>query len=703
MTAIQESPGFFRLRSLLEAGNWRAEDDMIASALPHFIDQLDPLDAITALENLGIKVSGHSCRVTQITAADCPALYQPTDGPMIGILDRDDSKFLVHRSDSYFPNWTELPPSEGVLISIGRNGTEHEAETRADNHEVTALRQHLRGFSPQLVGVFFVALLTNLLAFAPAIFIMVLYDRVIPTGSQSLLTALVLGMALVLTTDLLLRYLRNRVISDIGAEVDRFMGKLLFRKLMSLPLDQLTKSDVDQQFNRLKQFESLRDAFTGPALVSFFDLPFTVFFGVAIFLISPTLGLCVLGTGLTYLLAYLVFAPIQHARQTTASASRLAVQTLQTEILSNQNAICRLGVQNIWLERIDQRICQAAEDARSAKQISMIMQTFGQSLMMLAGAMTILVGAKGAIDGTLTLGALVATMALVWRVLSPLQAIYGAAAQIKGHFRSLTQIERLASLPEELRNGVWQARTRNFKGHVELAGVSFRYRAQGDPVVSGISLTARPGEILAITGPNGAGKSTILNLIASLYTPMAGALRVDGMDARQIPVDDLRGAISFSLQSPEFFYGTIAQNFRMNNILATDEEIWQAIRDVGLEDEIRDFPKGIETPINDAFYATVSKSVLKSLSVSRALVKDAAIYVFDEPANGLDRTHDAAVMRKLRALSEDRTVILCTRFADHLRSAHRAIFMIDGRIAIEGTGPEVLTQLDGHELGSVLQ
>ena len=261
--------------------------------------------------------------------------------------------------------------------AIGRNGTEHEAETRADNHEVAALRQHLHGFSPQLVGVFFVALLTNLLAFAPAVFIMVLYDRVIPTGSQSLLTALVLGMALVLTTDLLLRYLRNRVISDIGAEVDRFMGKLLFRKLMSLPLDQLTKSDVDQQFNRLKQFESLRDAFTGPALVSFFDLPFTVFFGVAIFLISPTLGLCVLGTGLTYLLAYLVFAPIQHARQTTASASRLAVQTLQTEILSNQNAICRLGVQNIWLERIDQRICQAAEDARSAKQISMIMQTFG--------------------------------------------------------------------------------------------------------------------------------------------------------------------------------------------------------------------------------------------------------------------------------------------------------------------------------------
>lgn len=703
MTAIHESSSFFRLRGLLEAGNWRAEDEMIARALPHFIDELDPVDTICALENLGIPVTGHKCRTDQIRHADCPALFQPKNGPMIGILDRVDERFLIHPDGALFPKWTELPQLEGVLIRMGKNTGTQETGAPGQKTKATLLRKHLRGFFPLLSIVFLTALLTNLMAFAPAAFIMVLYDRVIPTGSQELLLALIAGMGLVLATDMLLRFLRSRAVALIGAEVDRFMGVLLFRKLMALPLDQLNKSDVDQQFSRLKQFESLRDIFTGPALISFFDLPFTILFGIAIYIISPLLGFCVFLTVIAFIAAYLILAPIQRARQSASSASRMASQALQTEVLSQQNAICRLGMQNTWIARSEKLIRAAAEDTRAVKQIGLIMQTVGQSLMMLAGAVTILIGAFGAIEGTLSLGALVATMALVWRVLSPMQAIYGAAPQIRAHITSLSQIERVADLPEELRNGVWHTRSKAFKGRVELAGVSFRYTNHGDPIVSNVKLSANPREMLVITGPNGAGKSTVLKLTANLHTPISGAVRVDGMDARQIPTDELRGSISFVPQTPEFFYGTVAQNFRMNKILATDEEIWQAIRDVGLESEIRGFPDGLETQMTEAFQATVSQSVLKTLSVSRGLIKDVPIYVFDEPSNGLDRDHDAKVMRKLYALKKDRTVILCTRFAAHVGAADQAVFLEDGRITLSGTGAELLQQLRGHDMEMVLQ
>lgn len=703
MSSILESASFFRLRGVLEACDWRVDDHKIASALPHFIDKLAAVDTITALQNLDIDVNAHPCNLKVIRNTDCPALFLTTDGRLMSLLEHKADRYLVHRDESIFPKWEKLGPQNGTLITLKQRDAEQEAQDRSKDREVAGFKRHLSGLAPNLYVVFFAALVTNFLAFAPPLFIMVLYDRVIPSGSQDLLFALILGMGLVISTDIALRLLRNKVISLVGADVDQFMGNLLFRKLMSLPLEQLTKSDIDQQFNRLKQFESLRDAFTGPTLVSLFDLPFTLVFGALIFFISPVLGFCILGTAIAFLISHLLLGPIQQKRQSTAATSRLALQNLQTELLSNQRAIARFGVKKLWIDRVAQRASVASDDTRAAKEITLAMQAVGQSLMMFAGAMTILIGALGVINETLTLGGLVASMALVWRVLSPLQSLYGSSTQIKGHRRSISQIERIAKLPEEMRSGIWQSQAKIQSGVVELDNISFRYQPTGDPVVAGITLSAKPGQITVVSGLNAAGKSTILRMFANLYTPMSGALRIDGMDVRQIPVDDLRDRVSFAPQEPEFFFGTIAQNFRMNNILASDEEIWTAIKSVGLLAEVQSFERGIETQMNDAFMARVSPSVLKALNVARALVKDASIYVFDEPSNGLDAKLDREILKCLIKLKEKHTVVISTRFAHHLELADQAIFLAEGRVSLKGAGREVMSQLDSQGHAKVLQ
>jgi len=570
MSSVLESSSFFRLRGLLEACNWRVDDHRIAGVLPHFIDKLGAVDTITALQNLNIEVDAHPCNLEAIGKADCPAFFQTSDGNLMGLLDCNKDRYLVHRDESIFPKWEKLAPRNGTLITLKLRDAVKEAQDRKKEHEVTAFWRHLSGHAPNLYIVFFAALFTNVLAFAPPLFIMVLYDRVIPTGSHDLLLSLIIGMGLVVSTDIALRLVRNKVISLVGADVDRFMGNLLFRKLMSLPLEQLTKSDIDQQFNRLKQFESLREAFVGPTLVSLFDLPFTILFGVLIFIISPVLGLCILGTATAFLIAHLFLAPIQQSRQSAAATSRLALQNLQTELLTNQRAIARFGVKDLWIDRIKQRVSVAADETRAAKEISLAAQAVGQSLMMFAGAMTILIGALAVINETLTLGGLVASMALVWRVLSPIQSIYGSSLQIQGHRRSISQIVRIANLPEEMRSGIWQSQTSFQSGVVEFDNISFRYQSSGDPIIAGVTAAAEPGQITAVSGLNAAGKSTLLRMIVNLYTPMAGAIRIDGMDIRQIPVNDLRNKVSYAPQEPEFFFGTIAQNFRMNNILASD-------------------------------------------------------------------------------------------------------------------------------------
>lgn len=696
MTAINSSPGFSRLRRLIQAGGWRAEDRFIAASMPHFIDEIRPADTIATLRNLGLATEAQRARLNALSRADLPCLFVPDSGSLIGVLERHGARLLIQKDGADAPVWVDAHSGPGHVIRIPR-------ATDASNESADTLGARFLRFRSIFGALVLVSFITNLLAFAAPIFVMAIYDRVIPTGSAMFLTHLLIGMGAVLGADMLLRVLRSRALSHVGGEVDRFMGRLLFRKLMMMPLDQLLKSDVDQQLSRLRQFESLREAFTGQALISFLDLPFTLMFIAVIWMISPTLGLAIGAAVALYALAFAVALPIQRELNRRAASSRLAQQTLQSEIIAHQRSLNRLGAGDVWLNRASGLTAAAASDARIAREASLIAQAFGKSLMMLAGGLTIFIGARAAIEGDITLGALVATMALVWRVLAPIQALYAAGPQIAGYIQSYRQIGRILRVPEETRHGVRQSQGKAFEGAVEFTSCTFRYLPIADPVVTGLSFKVEPGEFVVVAGPNGAGKSTVLKLLANLHTAQAGSIMIDGMDHRQIPVDVLREAISFTPQHTRFIHGTIAQNFRFANILASDEEIWACIRAAGLEESIRALPEGIHSRITEEMQGRMSRSVLQALAVARGFVKDAAIYVFDEPANGLDRTLSDALLRRIEALRGHRTVLMTSRFETHLRAADRVLYLEAGRARISDRNPAATRAILGLEDGIFVQ
>ena len=676
MSDTWQSPYVPLVQSLLEALGLHGLDRKIIEAMPHEHRRPSVDDLRNTLSHLKIDLFEARTNLRRLAKDDCPCLFIDDKGNVSAVVDKNGAQLRIQFPHQPNPEWADAPDQKGRMIKL----------VLPEEELVTAAPIGLSkiwGQKRLVSGLLLASLLTNLFAFGTPLFVMTLYDRIMPVGSPALLFSILVGLGVILVGDLAIRLIRAKTIAFLGAKVEFSMGIQLFDKLMSLPLSMLQKSDVSQQITRFRQFEGLRDAFTGSVLSSFLDLPFTLIFLVVIFNISPVVGTLVMILALVFALAYAVTLPAQKHLGRLAALSKAEQQKLVMELAGHQRSLRRLGAEELWRERLQERTRVAARAARISRQFGLITQTFGQTLMMVAGATTIVYGTVAAMAGDMTMGALIASMALVWRVLSPIHALYTAAPQINGFIQSAAQSNRLLQIEGELTRTASEAALKSFEGNLTGRGLVFRYGNTTDPALAGITFNFEPGEKIAIAGPNGSGKSTLLNLIDGLNTAQAGALLIDNIDYRQIPVEDLRASISYAPQVAQFFHGTIAQNLLLNNPLATEAEVWQALVDAGLEQDIRHLPEGVNTRLSEEFRSKLSPAILRAMVLARTFIRKAPIYMFDEPFNGLDSAKQDAFFRKLDRIDGQATVILVTQRPSHYIKMDRVLYFDQGRVIVD--------------------
>lgn len=674
--ASSQSPYVPVFRALLLGIGWHGPDRTIVSAMPH--DAVSPTiqHLKQTLEHLKIETFEARTRLDTLSSQDCPCLFVTDQGEVFGVLGREADRIHVQRPGAEAPQWEEAKPTFGKLIKLVLPKPELVTKDPVSFAQIWTQKTLVS-------GLIFASLLTNLFAFATPFFVMALYNRVMPVGSASLLLSILIGLGIILVTDLVIRLIRARTIAFLGAQVELSMGTQLFKKLMSLPLSLLQNSDINQQLTRFRQFEGLRDAFTGPVLSSFLDLPFTLIFLVVIYQISPAIGACVIVLAVVFAIAYVILVPVQKNLMRHSVAAKNDHQSLVMELARHQRSIRRLGAEELWRRRLYESSEISAHYGRKSRQLGLFTQTFGQTLMMLAGASTIVYGTQSAMAGDMTMGALIASMALVWRVLAPIHALFNAAPQISGYMQSIAQSNRVLQIDGELTRSSSNAYMKTFTGQLSARGLVFRYSAQSDLALSGVSFSFAAGERVALSGSNGSGKSTLLNMIDALYVPQSGSLAMDNVDFRQIPVEDLRASVSYAPQIAQFFHGTIKQNLLLANPIASEEEVWQAIVDSGLETDVRHLPDGIETRLSEEMRARMSPAVLRALMLARTFVKPASVYLIDEPFNGLDAQKEAAFFRILDRLRGKSTVVVVTRRPSHYALMDRVVYMHQARIMVD--------------------
>lgn len=679
------------LMPLLEALRWRGDPVAIAEALPHFSNTLDLVGLRNTLANLGYVTTPHAVPLRSLDPRLAPCLYVQEDGAPLVVL-------VVHGETAQVYDGGSRSVSE--IASHDISGTAYflvtnRPEQNNDNPNDSWLRATARRFRRLIQQLLVLTFLLNVLALAVPVFVMLVYDRVIGTSSLTTLLHLGIGIAFVLAFDVAFRAIRSRMLSYIGARLDLIAGTSAYRQIVSLPAAMTESAPVGSQVGRIKQFERMREFFTGPIALVYLELPFVpLSIAVIAALGGPLAVIPIILVGLFALVGVLM-APRVRDATTRASRTGAERQAVLVETLSNMRAIKTTGGEDVWRQRYRENSSQAAMHGYEIGRLSAELQTIAHVLMIAAGAATLAFGALMVLDGAISVGALIAIMMLIWRALGPLQTGFLSLTKLTQVRSAVRQMNELLRLPVERQTDRPRLSQKHFAGRVTFARASLRYRADVEPALIGVTFDIKPGELVGIIGANGSGKSSILKLILGLYTAQAGTVLIDGLDVRQLDPTDLRRGIAYVPQMTHLFYGTIAQNLRFADPLASDDALHAAAAQAGVLDDIMALPDGFGTRFGDQQLRTLPSGFLKRVALARAYLKDAPILLFDEPADSLDENGNEAFVTMLDKMRGERTAFFVTHRRSHLRLADRLLVLENGALIADGAPGDVLKQQAG--------
>ncbi|BBB25128.1 peptidase domain-containing ABC transporter [Amphritea japonica] len=685
------SPFSSCLLPLLRELGWNNYAKELIEALPHFSEQIDLIDVRNMLATLGYESTPVKTSVSDLKKELYPALFISDNNRVLLLQGLEDETVFFYdpESDSYETS-TALD-LQGTAYLFTDNHAHHGSNTpELTNDWFGSLLQRFNKMIIHLLGMTFII---NLAALLVPLFIMVIYDKVIGAKSAETLPFLITGAAILLAADLGLRYLRAKLLGVTAGRLDYLIGVETFKRMLYLPPLYTERSTVAAQLSRLKQFDSVRDFFTGPSAAIALELPFVILFLIVIGILGGVIALIPLAMVIGFIMLGLFWMPMLNSKIMRAGKARTDKQRIIMQTVAGRKEIKSIGGETVWWERFRENSGESVLSNYQTFLSNNVMNNLAQGMMTFTGVAVLGVGTMQVMAGDMTIGALIAIMALVWRVLSPLQSAFLSFSKFQQTIKAIRQINQLMKLRNECSNGKSGLILEKLKGDIRIERVSFRYGPDRDPALLGVSFQIKPGEMVAISGNTGSGKSTLMKMIAGMYAPQAGSLQLDGMDLRQLNAMDLRRAIAYVPQQIHMFHGTIAQNIRLNNSLATDKQVRDAAAEAGVLDEIMALPEGLDTRIGDTTIDRMPPGFLRSLSMARAFVSPAKILLLDEPGASLDDESDKRFVEQLNKIKGSRSIIMVSHRPSHIRLADKAILMEQGAVIHAGSPDEVVSLL----------
>jgi ABC-type bacteriocin/lantibiotic exporter with double-glycine peptidase domain len=543
----------------------------------------------------------------------------------------------------------------------------------------------LRPYRTVLARLLSVSLLANLFALAAPVYVMHVCDRAIGPGVQPVFTVVLAGVCIIVLAEVAMRTVRARLLARLGERCERRIARARLQRLLGQPLERLERSGRAAHLARMCRPESLRHLLAGPFAAALVDLPFVPLAIAAAFVLGGASAWVAVAGMLVYALASAVALPMVRARAIAAAGADAHLQARLVETVSGRDALRRNGAEDLWLERLRRATGAAVIGRFRERQLDIVVQTLSRALLLAAAGATVWIGAPMLAAQTLTPGGFIAVLVLNWRSLAPFHAAFVSGTRLHRVVETVVDLSR--ATPRELRPAAASA----FAGDIVLSRLGYRYEAGRAAALSGLDLVVPARQFIAVAGPEGAGKSTLLKLLAGLYLPQAGAVRIGGIDTTAIGVAALRQAIAWVPQTVAFFDGTVADNLRLACPAAAAEDIERALLEARVGDYAHALPQGQSSELGAEVLRTMPDGLKQRLLLARAWVKASApLVLLDEPASHLDPSGEEGLIGKLAGLRGRATIIMVTHRPSHMRLADRLVYLDRGRIVHDAPPDQVL-------------
>ena len=663
------------LASLLDVCGWQGDVLSLCDALPSTTHIIKVPDLLAVMGALGFRVQQETVRLSALKAEDMPGLFIPrkAEGWFAGIVLREIGPYGLIWQDGREQHRGALPDRIGDFYRFERLSiaTENDGPTDVSDWLLILLNR----FRPLMWHAVMLSLLMQLFTLAIPLFSMTVYDRVIAAHAPGTLPLLATGVVLALGIEHSIRWLRIRLAGWIGARSGLLATTAMFSRLLFLPAVLIEQASVSAQLARIRAFESVRDFITGPVFLSILEIPFLFVLILAImFLAGPVAWVSL---SIVALQIALVFGLRERWRQLGKNAAHAAAgrQHQLIDMIENIRLIYAAGLSERMLQRFKVLSWRAAKTNYQFGLHTAILQHLAGFITVVAGVSSIAWSLERIWAGQMTGGAMVATMIITWRVLYPLQALCAVMPQLEQIRASLAQVSQLMTNPVEAHATHVVLAEHPMKGKVNMHNLGLRYSRKSDPVFMGLSVDIEPGEVVAIYGGNGTGKSSILRLLLGLYIPVMGSIRFDGVDHRQFDPRGLRRQIAYLPQLPEMFPGTVADNLRLQEPLAEDYRLRQALLWADAWDMMEQLPAGLNTRLGEGGF-TPSGGLASRLLLARLYLSDRPLVLCDElSAQLLNSTTGERFRRYLLDCKGKRTAMFVTHREDWLNIADKVIWL----------------------------
>lgn len=555
----------------------------------------------------------------------------------------------------------------------------------------------IREHRPLYRDVLLAAFLINLFAVAMPLFVMNVYDRVVPNHATDTLWMLAAGIVLVLCADVVLRIMRGWFIDLAASRTDITLSASIMERVLGMKMSERPAS-VGSFASGLQAFESVRSFIGSATVIAFIDLPFVLLFTLVIGLISWPLVIPVLvGIGLVLLYTSAVQHKMHQLSENSmqASAQRNAILV---ESLSGLETLKTLGaegrMQSLW-EKATLLLSRTSVKMRMLSGSVSVGTLWIQQAVAVA---IIIVGVYQIIDANLTQGALIAAYMLSSRVMAPVGQTAALLMQYHQAATALNSLDAVMQKSVERPEGkVWINRPR-LQGGIEFKDVSFVYPNDEREVLRNVSFKINPGEHVAILGRNGSGKTTLEKLIAGLYQASSGTVLIDGIDSRQLDPAELRRNIGNVSQDVNLFFGSLRDNIVMSAPHVDDAAVLEAVRLSGLSEFVNTHPAGLAMPVGERG-ELLSGGQRQSVTIARALLNDPAILLLDEPTGAMDHSSEEEFKRNIRDYAVNKTLVVITHRTSLLELVDRIIVIDAGKIVADGNKDQVIEALRQGRIG----
>ena len=539
--------------------------------------------------------------------------------------------------------------------------------------------------------VLLASFLVNLFVLAIPLFTRNVYDRVIPNNATETLWAFAIGVIIILILDAILKYLRTYFLELAGKKSDILMSSAIFEKVLNLNLEHKPLS-VGSFANNLKEFETIRAFFNASTISAIIDLPFVFIFLAAIYYFGGSLVIIPIITIIILLIFTLtVRKPLQKSIEESYHVAS-EKSSILIEFLSALETIKSFASQNFSQHAYEEITADLAQKGMKTKLLSGLISTATSFLIQLNTVLVIIYGVYLIKNEELTMGSLIACTILASRSIAPFGQVASLISNYEHTKTAYDTLNEIMNLPNEREENKTYINPKNIRGEITFKNVTFSYPGQKEPALNNVSFTIKPKEKVAVIGKMGSGKSTIEKLILKLYKPQKGSILIDGIDINQIDPFILRKNISYVPQDITLFRGTVKENITYKNPFAKEEDILKASTISGAFEFINAHPMGFDMPIGERGEG-LSGGQRQSIALSRALIEESPIVLFDEPSNMMDNTHEVALIARLKRYLKDKTLILVTHKPQMLELVDRIIVLDRGRIIMDGEKTQVLKAL----------